>query len=462
MEISRGIDFKNIFKSYSSAKPGLEVSLPGGDYYWRIIRDGVSSQALKFTVLADNRPEPIAPHDRQKITVAEGSEIVTFRWEKSEYAASYILTAARDSRMTDIVLTLTSKSSIISATGLAPGRYYWTVKNVYPAGMVSDSAVSGQYAFDIERVNFSRLKPVPLDQGPVTTAGPFSLNWKGVQGSKSYRVEISSGRDFKDIITAKNTVNTFVQIDRKLPEGKYFWRVSATSASDNTAVSDTAQLELIRPVEIIALSPAPGSVLFEKPAVISFTWRDPNRGERYLVEISDRADFRNIKNSVESTAPKADLKSPGEGSYFWRVMLRDRSGGIIARSTGAEFTVPGELKIPVLVSPGYNEKIIPGIKKSLRFQWEKTAGASGYELEIFQRIAGEDKTLMIYSSGKNSMEVAGLTSFSPGIYSWKVKAKKTRNGKVTAYTESGKSYFEIEEVVLLPAPEVKNPGVIFK
>ncbi len=462
IEISRSSDFKSILKRYNRVKPGLVVDLPAGDYYWRIVRDRVLSKTSKFTILSDNKPELIAPHDNQKFTVTEGSEIVTFRWRGSEYAAAYKITAARDRGMSDVALILESRSDTISSTGLEPGRYYWTVKSIYPENVISDQAVSGPDVFEVESVKFSLEKPVLLDQGPVTTAGPFNLNWKGVQGSKSYKVEISSDSEFKKIVITKSTVNTFVKMDRELVEGKYFWRVSALSVENNSSLSSTAVLTLVKPVEIVPLNPVAGAVLTDRPSMIRFSWRDPNRGNKYLLQISDRPDFRNIRETAECVISESVLKSPGEGSFYWNVILKDGSGNTIARSPVSEFSIPGGLKTPVQIIPRENEKIIPGIKKRIRFQWEKTAGASEYEIEIFLRVAGVDKTLMIFSSKSNSIELSNTGALTPGIYSWQVKAKRINNRKVTAYTESKKRYFEIEEVEILPAPEIKTPGIIFK
>ncbi|HNX24117.1 MAG TPA: FecR family protein [Spirochaetota bacterium] len=462
VEISHSSDFKNIVKSYKSGKSSLEINLPSGDYYWRITRGNITSHPVKFSILSDRKPDLITPHMNQKISVTEGAEIVTFRWGKSEYASAYELVAARDSKLSDVVLTLMSKINIISTPKLDAGKYYWAVRNIYPSGIISDPSLSGPSVFDVEKLKFVQTKPVPLDQGPVTTAGPFNLNWKGVQGSKGYKVDLSSDQDFNNILVTKNSGNTFVKIENKLPEGKYFWRVSALSGEKVSATSITAILTLIRPVQIIALSPQPGAVLFDKPDNVKFTWRDPNNGDKYVLEVSDRSDFRNVKQSYLSSIPEADLKTPGEGDHFWRVMLKDNSGNIIARSSVNEFSIPGDLRIPVQIIPKDNEKIIPGLKKRMRFEWVKIAGANEYEIEIFQRVAGVEKPFMIYSSKLNYIELTNQSMFNTGTYSWLVRAKEVHKGMVAASKESKKFHFEVEQVMLLPAPVVKNPGVIFK
>ncbi len=462
VEVSHNRDFKNIVKNYKSLKSNLSVKLPQGDYYWRLVRENIKSMPYKFSILADSKPFLIAPHADQKISITEGLEFVMFRWGKSEYASAYELVAARDIKMTDVVLTMNSRSSIISAPGLGAGRYYWTVRSIYSPGVIAETALAGPGMFYVEKLNFSQAKPVPLDQGPVTTAGPFILNWIGVQDFKSYNVEISSDQEFKSILAVKNTVNTFVKIDEKLPEGNYYWRVSALSGDESPTTSITALLLLIGPLQIIAVNPASGVVMFNKPDTINFSWRDPNNGEKYLVEISDSSSFRNIKQSRESTVQELHMESPGKGNFFWRVILKDHSGNVVAKSSVSDFTIPDDLEIPVSVIPKDNEKIIHGLKRELRFEWREISGANEYEVEIFKRMGGVDKPLTIYSSKKNYIGLLNTSIFIPGNYSWIIRAKDVRNGRVRAFKESRKSYFEIKEVALLPAPKVKNPGVIFK
>jgi hypothetical protein len=462
LQISRGSDFKTILKSVNSNKTSLNLKLDPGDYYWRVAGAGFASYPVRFSILSDTRPRLIAPHNNQKIPVIEGAEMISFRWEKSRYASAYELKAARDSEMSDIVLTLTSKVNIISASALKPGRYYWTIRSVYPPEISSDPVISGPDLFELEKISFSHLKPVPLDQGPMTTAAPFNLNWKGVPGAAGYMVELSTDHDFKNIILKKNTVNSLLGIDQKLSEGRYFWRVSALFGEKNTAASETAVLTMIKPVEITLLNPSPGALLVDKSGTIRFSWRDPNMGDRYLVEVSENRDFRKIKQRLESTMPAADFKNPGPGSYFWRVFLKDSSGYIIAHSNHGEFTIPGDLAAPLLVAPEDKDRIIPGLKKRLRFEWSRIPGADEYEVQIFRRVAGLEKPLIIYSSKSNYVDIANQAILTPGSYSWVVRAKQVSKGRVTAYKESGRSDFEVEEVVLLPAPVVKNPGVIYK
>jgi len=165
---------------------------------------------------------------------------------------------------------------------------------------------------------------------------------------------------------------------------------------------------------------------------------------------------------LESYLHSVTGESPGAGSYFWRVVLKDKTGKILAKSPVSDFSIPAELRAPVLISPRANERILPGIKNRVRFEWRRIHGATEYEVEVFQRIAGSEKAMMIYTSRDNFIEASNPALYRPGVFSWLVRARQIKNGRITAFRESERSFFEIDSVEILPPPEVKEPGVIFK
>jgi hypothetical protein len=275
-------------------------------------------------------------------------------------------------------------------------------------------------------------------------------------------VDIASDAEFRNPVLTSDTGNTFLRVDKKIVEGEYYWRVSAKRGRSSSERSDTALLLITKPVQIALMSPQAGTVLYRRPEVINFMWRDPNKGEKYLVEISERSDFSRLSMSLESDLQNVTGESPGAGSYYWRVVLKDRAGRIIAKSPASDFSIPAELRTPLLISPENNESILPGTQNRIRFEWRRVSGANEYEVEVFQRIAGAEKTVIIYTSKTSSVEASNISLYRPGRFSWIVRAKRVKNGIVTAFRESDKSFFEIGEVQLLPPPEIKDPGVLFK
>jgi hypothetical protein len=123
--------------------------------------------------------------------------------------------------------------------------------------------------------------------------------------------------------------------------------------------------------------------------------------------------------------------------------------------------VPRILTAPQPLSPDNNEKVMPLVKRKLRFEWVRSAEADEYEVEIFQRIAGAERSLSIFSSKAGYLEITNVSIFGPGNYSWVVRAKKLSRGRITGYVESERFFFEVREPDILPPPVVKKPEIIF-
>lgn len=462
VEIATDGSFSRIVKSFTSRGRSQVVDMRPGDYYWRLVSGKNRSFPVKFSIFNDVRPEIITPAMNQRISLGEGGGLLTFRWERSRYASEYEIVIARDREMKDVYSKLTSKVNTISAADLDSGVYYCTARSIYPAGISSGESISGPNRFTVEKVQFSLARPGLIDPGPVTTAGPFTLYWKGVQGAERYTVEIASDAEFKKKVLMSDTQNTFLRVERRIDEGNYYWKVAAKRGRTSSGSSDIAPLIITKPVQITLVFPQTGTVLYNRPEVINFMWKDPNKGYKYLVEVSEKSDFSRLSMNLESDLQNVTGESPGAGSYYWRVVLKDKSGRIMVKSAPGEFSIPAQLRAPLLVTPKNNESIIPGIKNRIKFEWRKVASANEYEVEVFQRIAGAEKTMIVYTAKGGFVEASNISLYRPGKFSWLVRAKQVRNGKITAFRESDKSFFEIEDVQLLPPPEIKKPGILFK
>jgi hypothetical protein len=244
--------------------------------------------------------------------------MVTFRWEKGIIPSSYEVIVAKDSKMSEQALKLNSKNNTISTDKLKPGVYYWKVRSIYPEQVFAEGAESAQGRFTLEKRGFLLTKPVPLNQEPVTTAGPFRLSWKGVPGGKDYRVEMSADKDFRSIVAAAESGNTFVYISDVPSPGRYYWRVGALKEDLVSAFSDTAVQDIVEPLDIIPLYPLSGDVIFPGKENITFSWKDPNGGSRYLFEMSEDSNFSTGKVVREAGVSSIEVKNPGAGLYFWR------------------------------------------------------------------------------------------------------------------------------------------------
>ena len=461
VELSRNSSFSPLYAVYRAKGERVTIKVPQGNYYWRLVTGRVTSMPAAFSVADGRKPRILSPHNNEKVVRVEGTEMVTFRWETGIMPSLYEVILAKDSKMSEQVLKLNSKVNTISTDKIGPGVYYWKVRSIYPEQVFAETAESDQGRFTLEQSGFFLTKPVPLNQGPVTTAGPFRLSWTGVPGGRAYRIEMSADKDFNSIVTAAESNNTFVYISEVSSPGRYYWRVGTLNGTRVSAFSDTAVQEIVEPLAITLLSPLPGDVIFPGKEKIRFAWKDPNGGSRYLFEMSEDSNFRTREVVMEAGSSSIHIENPGAGQYFWRVILQGETDQMIARSSIQSFYVPVTIKAPVPLSPENNEKVVPAVKRRIRFEWERSAGANEYEVEVFRSLAGAEKSLSIFSSKANNLVITNVSIFRPGNYSWVVRAKKIKGGEITGFVESERYFFEVQEPDILPPPVIKKPEIIF-
>ena len=249
LEVSENSSFTPLTGSYSVNKTSHKLQLQPGSYYWRITKGEITSQHSKFTVLGDNRPEPVSPRNNQAITMYDTTGMAVFRWNRSTYASGYEIKIAKDRNMKEVAARLTSKGTNISAPGLSPGDYYWSVEPVYPDEFTVSDIKPSINRFTLNTVRFSEMKPVPLASGTVPPKESFRLNWKGIPGSENYTVEIAEDSGFEKVTVVKNSSQTFTDINTNFSEGRYYWRVRASREYIQSEMSGTAVLDiaLIKP-----------------------------------------------------------------------------------------------------------------------------------------------------------------------------------------------------------------------
>ena len=207
---------------------------PNTMYYWRASAtntNGTSSWSTvwNFTTLpAPNIPVLISP--------TNGSNILTLTptldWSDVIGATSYTLQVATDTNFTNLVINLNSLtiSQYSVPTGILIGNttYYWRVRAVNETGPGPWSA----------RWNF---RTITIPPAPNLVAPPNNstnqppavfLDWDSLVAANTYRIQLATDSLFNLITFDTNgVIPSFLQMNPSIlsPNGKYYWRVSATN-----------------------------------------------------------------------------------------------------------------------------------------------------------------------------------------------------------------------------------------
>ena len=201
---------------------------------------------------------------------------------------------------------------------------------------------------------------------------------------------------------------------------------------------------------------SPGPVL--STATPALTWNAVPGASGYQVNLFDETlnQFNILKVAAADTSvtvPTAELK-PGD-AYIWNVRVMNGTQ-IGPGSAYLYFVAPAGAPIsaPVALSPGNAQS--PGPVGSLggtTFKWGAVAGATGYQINIFDVTQNKNycydvnASVSSYSLGAGAM-IAG------DQFAWNVRAM---NG-ATVGLPSASLYFELPQAPALPAPTLISPG----
>lgn len=166
-----------------------------------------------------------------------------------------------------------------------------------------------------------------------------SLEWLGVAGAASYRVQIARDKTFIDVISEKNVSaaeERHVASFDAIPPGSYFARVGAVTQEGVEGL--VSEVPFLR-------SPArlQGSASQTGSGEVEFTW-DSVQGGVYRLEVADDNEFKRLvvdASGIESSTVRINALPPG--SYWWRVTSEVAQGQrrVAVQSNAAMVVVAG-------------------------------------------------------------------------------------------------------------------------
>lgn len=236
-------------------------------------------------------------------------------------------------------------------------------------------------------------KPAAPEAGAWVASARPTLRWSAASGADLYRLTVRNSANNVvlgpvDVFTTEHTPVS------DLPEGALTWSVLARDAAGNESGLDAA---FPRPLHIDTGAPTGLADLAVTSGVTTnnptptLSWRAANdtftaaNALAYTLEIADGTSFSALVLSaaLENTAGAATmsytLESPlGEGSYAWRVRVRDRAGNESVVD-GPTFTI--DLTPPA--SPAF-EAVASPTRSPVELRWTAVAGAASYRVQVTQ------------------------------------------------------------------------------
>ena len=292
------------------------TALPAGNYAWSVkARNGSSESDWSPTWSFAVQPSGDVPAPPTLSFPAENGTVpidFTFAWnsvpDAIEYFMEYNGTAASGN-------SGWGASTSFPVTALPAGTYTWSVMARNSNG---ESGWSPTWAFTVEPVVIN-IPAAPTLTSPVNGTGSGSavtLSWQSVSNAVEYYAEYSGASSGNS-----GWINGTSLPLTSLPAGAYTWKVKARNAGGESEWSVPWSFTVTTaPVAPILLLPADNATVVA--ASLSFSWNSTANATAYYFEYSGAMSG----NSGWVTSTTAQIATPVNGVYTWRVKARNAGG----------------------------------------------------------------------------------------------------------------------------------------
>jgi len=243
--------------------------------------------------------------------------------------------------------TWVESSSYAVSAALPDGVYYWSVSAVDAEG--SMSAWTATWSFTVDTV----VPPVPTLISPANGASiddstPF-LDWSTVTATTlvHYRIQVDNNADFSTPSISESWVeSSSYTVSTALPDGVYYWRVSAVDAEGSMTAWTASWSFTIDATDTVVLnaptlvSPANGASTNDTTPFLDWSTVKAATTVHYRLQVDNNADFSSpLISKSWVTWSYVTLNTLPAGKYYWRVSAVDAEGNTSAWTDGWSFTI---------------------------------------------------------------------------------------------------------------------------
>lgn len=343
----------------------------GGTYSWRIrsidnyLRTSEWTDWKTFTI--EDLSQQDAEAEFQRIQLKKPDQAVTFDWE-AKSGTTTVFELAKDPAFKTIVKRIESNKNTASINVPEVGTYYWRSREFKSDGTYNVSEPKRVVIEPVPAPDKPEKLPdleVPLEEmlqrktSFIRTVFDFILSsayadeTKGIvkidlpakEDAKGYVVRIYRDQYLKELVFEKELSSKYFEWNEATP-GTYYWQYAVIDFWDRKSqYSDPARLT-VRYDEIPAaekprlLSPIRAVEIDQNALVLK--WTQAQFAEKYIVEISDDPEFKNVLSKKES---KSNELSFAELSlvpkiHYWRVSAINKKNKATLSNTGRFVILP--------------------------------------------------------------------------------------------------------------------------
>jgi len=287
----------------------------------------------------------------------------------------------------------------------------------------------------------------------------------GWENSKKGVFELSTSRNFKEILYKKNITSAQFQETFTRP-GSYYWRIV-----QDQEIASVGKVSVIRINPSRLISPPNQTKIFLKAEkqLVSFQWSKEEGVNQYELEISRDTDFSQVIERKSVLGNSMSIELP-EGIYYWRVrsVISREIEPILSLQNTVILTKEEVRSPPNLLHPKPGDEFASIIveKSGISFFWSPVNGYDTYELEISPR--RDFSNSKFYRSEKAHYLVQD--TFELEEYFWRVRGiapsgKKGDPSEVFSFRVKKfleKNIFNLQSESVLSESEIARNGILLR
>jgi len=385
-------------------------------------------------------PQPLSPVGGAEVR----TNTPTLSWTRVDGAAKYDVWIDDNSDFTSPTKVSTTNSRYVLSAPLTNGSQFWEVR-------AYSGSTAGEWAtgdFFIEQLDGPALSTPANGATLAQPADPPVLTWSPVAGATSYSIQVAGNDTFTASLKSYTTKTTSYVVPDQVPNGTYYWRVTANFATNISSKASEVRSYTIGPLPQVTgatATPADPSDTASASNNLVFDW-DPVKGAKYYnIWVSSDPSFNDTTRTAVDPATKvygtrfSPRDNIPQASYFWKVRAVNADGKFIEWpnvTRQGPFT-HSWLDKPEIVYPQNGATV----GDPFFFQWTPVAHATSYQLMI-----SPDPT---FTDAKPDLCPVAGTTYTPGsitpddncmpseggVYYWQVRAVDDPEGLNGQYND---------------------------
>jgi hypothetical protein len=398
---------------------------------WTQLGARVTQSAFTYTPsVAPGAPPLVTPGSAYQAvaSTSPARRMPVFTWDAVPGAAAYWVVVARDPQFTTIVdVAHTYVPAYAPRDHLLPRTYadettayYWAV---VPAANADGTGTSSDVV-DNHPASFVKRSLPPTPTTPVSAAlvsGQPNFRWSGVEGARSYRLQVATDSSFGNPIDDVVTDSTSFTSKATYPaDARVYWRVRANDETNkgmtwSSTASFTRRLGVPRPSASNPLAAA---------TIPALSWSTVAGATSYDMHV-DQADGSSKDFTMRSAA---FTPAYWYGTGVWRWQVRANFPRAVGGEThGPYFTPPQAI---TRKQPAPTNAKRRGTTGHALITWDPAPEAHRYQVEIARTNAFNG--LVESDTTENTAYAPNLTSYGyrdGGTYFWRVATVDGLNNK---------------------------------